>query len=188
MLNQFKFDGTLSNVIKCPVLTEQEIKTKQNVTLPQRLRQTEIDINKQEGRITEIVGQVNETNEVLNGVIATTTENERKIEVVSTNIDENGEVTSVKTTDGFTFNNNGMNITKSGERYNTQHTFKGSYFKDGDTIVGLIDVNGGKMKDMDLYGVYRYGKNSIDDEPKFIAQLYTDSDDEECFGHFYNGG
>ena len=188
LLNQFKYDGTLSNVIKCPVLTAQEIKTKQNVTLPQKLRQTEIDINKQEGRITEIVGQVNETNEILNGVIATTTENERKIEVVSTNIDENGEVTSVKTTDGFTFNNNGMNITKSGERYNTQHTYKGSYFKDGETIVGQVDVNGGKFKDMDLYGVYRYGKNSIDDEPMFIAQLYTDSNNEECFGHFWNGG
>lgn len=186
--NEFKYNGAFANTIKCPVLTEQEVKTKQNASLNEKLKKTEVIINKQNNTITEIVGQINETNEVLNGVIVTTTESERKIEVISTNIDENGEVTSVRTTDGFTFNNEGMNITKSGEAYNTQHTYRGSYFKDGNTIVGQVDVNGGKFKDVDLYGVYRYGKNSIDDEPMFIAQLYTDSNNEECFGHFWNGG
>ena len=186
--NEFKYDGTFYSTIKCPVLTEQEIKTKQKVSLNDKMKQTEVIINKQDNTITEIVGQINETNEVLNGVIVTTTESERKIEVISTNIDENGEVTSVKTTDGFTFNNDGMNITKSGETYNTQHTYRGSYFKDGNTIVGQVDVNGGKFKNVDLYGVYRYGKNSLADEPMFIAQLYTDSNNEECFGHFWNGG
>lgn len=49
--NEFKYDGTFSNTIKCPVLTEQQIKTKQDISLGERLRQTEIIVNKQEGTI-----------------------------------------------------------------------------------------------------------------------------------------
>ena len=49
--NEFKYDGTFYNQIKCPVLTEQEVKTKQDVSLGERLRQTEIIVNKQEGTI-----------------------------------------------------------------------------------------------------------------------------------------
>lgn len=153
-----------------------------------KLGEISLIVNKQERQIEALVSDANELGEEVASTRATLNSQGVQINVLSTNIDENGEVTSVKTTDGFTFNNNGMNITKSGERYNTQHTYKGSYFKDGETIVGQVDVNGGKFKDMDLYGVYRYGKNSIDDEPMFIAQLYTNSNNEECFGHFWNGG
>ena len=98
------------------------------------------------------------------------------------------EPTSVRTTEGFTFNNDGLNITKSDTTYNTQINNEGTYYKDGTTIVAQTTKDGSKFKDMDLFGTYRYGKNSIDDEPMFIAQLYTDANGEECFGHFYNGG
>lgn len=49
--NEFKYDGTFYNVIKCPVLTEQQVKTKQDISLGEKLRQTEIIVNKQEGTI-----------------------------------------------------------------------------------------------------------------------------------------
>ena len=54
--NEFKYDGTFSNVIKCPVLTEEEIKTKQSTTLGERLSLTEIMVNKQTQEITSRVG------------------------------------------------------------------------------------------------------------------------------------
>ena len=52
--NEFKFDGTFYTKIKCPVLTEQEIKTKQKATLVEKMRQTEIIVNKQSGEIKSI--------------------------------------------------------------------------------------------------------------------------------------
>jgi len=58
--NEFTFDGSFKSVIKSPVLTEQEIKSKQDVGLRERLRNTEIIVNKQEGIISEIVSQTDE--------------------------------------------------------------------------------------------------------------------------------
>lgn len=60
LINQFTFDGTFKSVIKAPALTEQEIKTKQNISLREKLRNTEIIVNKQEGIINELVTQTDE--------------------------------------------------------------------------------------------------------------------------------
>ena len=43
------------------------------------------------------------------------------------------------------------------------------------------------QKDLELFGTYSYGKESIDDTPMFVGQLYTDANGEQGFGHFYNG-
>lgn len=52
--NQFKYNGAFSNVIKAPVLTEQELITKQDVSLGEALRNTQIIVNKQDGTITSL--------------------------------------------------------------------------------------------------------------------------------------
>lgn len=115
-----------------------------------------------------------------------------RIDFLASNFDSDGNVTKVKTTSGFTFNADGLNITKTvggvASGYNTQIDNEGTYYKDGDDILGQTTKDGSKFKDMDLYGIYRYGKEDIDDEPMFVAQLYIDDNNEEGFGHFYNGG
>lgn len=58
--NQFTYDGTFTSVIKSPILTEQQVKMKQNVSLREKLRNTEITVNKQEGIINQLVTQSNE--------------------------------------------------------------------------------------------------------------------------------
>lgn len=58
--NEFTFDGSFKSVIKAPALTEQEIKTKQDVSLKEKLRNTEITVNKQEGIINELVSETDE--------------------------------------------------------------------------------------------------------------------------------
>lgn len=60
LINQFTFDGAFKSVLQAPALTEQEIKTKQDVSLKEKLRNTEIVVNKQEGIINELVQQTNE--------------------------------------------------------------------------------------------------------------------------------
>lgn len=151
-----------------------------------RINQAYIIVNKQEGRIDEVVSQLNDTNGAVEEVKTTQTAQERKIEIISSNIDENGNITEVTTTTGFTFNASGMHI--SGEGFDAQHTSQGTYYRDGNSIVGQYTKDGSKQKDLELFGVYSYGKNDINDTPMFVAQLYTDENGEEGFGHFYNGG
>jgi len=64
--HQFKFDGAFTSIIKCPVLTEQEIKTKQDISLGEKLRQTEIIVNKQNGTITSVVSRTDQLDTTVN--------------------------------------------------------------------------------------------------------------------------
>ena len=52
--HNFTYDGTFASVIESPALTEQEIKTKQDVSLGEALRNTQIEVNKQKGEIRSI--------------------------------------------------------------------------------------------------------------------------------------
>ena len=51
----FTFDGAFTSVIKSPAMTKKEVETKQDISLGERLRRTEIIVNKQDGTITELV-------------------------------------------------------------------------------------------------------------------------------------
>ena len=152
------------------------------------LDNVKFQVNHITNQVEALASDTNELGEEVASTRATLNSQGVQIDVLSTNIDENGEVTSVKTTEGFTFDNNGLNISKSDTTLNTQINNVGTYYRDGNTVIGQTTKDGSKFKDMDLFGIYRYGKNSINDEPMFIAQLYTDSNNEECFGHFWNGG
>jgi len=142
-----------------------------------------------------IKASVSETQTSLDGAISnmdklesTMTSQSATLEVISKNIDTTtGEVREVTTTTGFTFNAEGSSI-KDSEGYEIKQTPKGAYYKDGDKITGQYTKDGSKQKDLELFGTYSYGKDNIDDTPMFVAQLYTDENGEECFGHFYNGG
>ena len=67
--HEFKYDGTFYSTIKSPALTGQEIKTKQNVSLKEKLRNTEIIVNKQEGVINELVRQTGENTENISNIL-----------------------------------------------------------------------------------------------------------------------
>ena len=58
--NLFTFDGSFKSVLKSPALTEQEIKTKQDVSLREKLKNTEITVNKQDKTIKALVEQTDE--------------------------------------------------------------------------------------------------------------------------------
>ena len=107
---------------------------------------------------------------------------------MSTYIDDDGNITEVTTTTGFTFNAEGMTISDSNNNFSALHRNNGTYYKDGDTIVGQYTKDGSKQKDLQLFGVYYYGMADKDDTPMFVAQLYTDENGEEAFGHFFNRG
>lgn len=112
-----------------------------------------------------------------------------KVDTISTNIDtETGDIREVTTTTGFTFNADGMTIQNGETNFKALHRSDGTYYYDGDTITGQYTKDGSKQKDLQLFGVYYYGMKNKDDTPMFVAQLYNDENNEECFGHFYNRG
>ena len=152
------------------------------------ITQANIIAKKNEASILELTSKYNSVDGRINTVETKQTDTDRTINVISTHIDNNGNVTEVTTTTGFTFNAEGMTISDSTSDFKALHRNDGTYYKDGNTTVGQYTKDGSKQKDLSLFGVYYYGMADIDDTPMFVAQLYTDTNGEECFGHFYNGG
>lgn len=58
--HNFIYDGSFQSIIESPALTEQEIKTKQDISLGQALKNTQIKVNKQERKIEELVEETND--------------------------------------------------------------------------------------------------------------------------------
>lgn len=89
--HKFTYDGSFASVIESPALSEQEIKTKQDVSLAEKLRNTQAIVNKQEGKINFLIDEVNEQSNALYGTI-------EKIE--NLNIDIDGVTNTLKTIGG----------------------------------------------------------------------------------------
>ena len=152
-----------------------------------QINQVYILAKKNEGKIEEVVSSVDTLSGDVSEVKTTQTDTSRTIDIISTHIDRTtGEVNEVTTTTGFTFNADGMSI-KQGD-FEILQTPQGAYYKEGNNVVGQYTKDGSKQKDLSLFGVYYYGMNDINDTPMFVAELYTDENGEECFGHFYNRG
>ena len=64
--HKFTYDGTFESIIESPALTEQEIKNKQDITLREFLRNTEIKVDKQNGTIELLNSQTREIRDDLN--------------------------------------------------------------------------------------------------------------------------
>ncbi|MEI3530069.1 MAG: hypothetical protein V8Q75_03215 [Bacilli bacterium] len=60
--HNFTYDGTFASIIESPALTEQEIKTKQDIGLKDALKNTQIDVDKQNQIITQVISQTNDLN------------------------------------------------------------------------------------------------------------------------------
>lgn len=171
--HEFKFDGTFYSQIKCPVLTEQEIKTKQKATLVEKVRQTEIIVNKQDGTITQLSTNVRDldTREnnnyqeitqkfdgyapksdivtIQNSVTQLQTDTYTKTEINTKLTD--GSVTKVQTVSG-TFDENGMTYEKTNAQTKTTINEVGINTKrtsNNETILfaGYVDDNNTQYAD-----------------------------------------
>ena len=115
----------------------------------------------------------------------------KEINIIATHIDKtNGdikEVTPINTEEKyFTFNSEGLTIESNQTNYKRVADETGDYYYDGSTPTGEYTKSGSKQKDLTLFGVYKYGMDDYNDTPMFVAQLYTDEDGNEGFGHFLN--
>lgn len=101
------------------------------------LNQTILRVDKQE---QEIIGLVTRTNELGTETGALKTEmtevkqTAEKVQITVTQITQNG-VDKVKTSMGYSFDNEGMKVAKEGEQINNLIDNTGMYVKDGNTVV-----------------------------------------------------
>ena len=205
-----KSPESLDSIISAPAIIDSAIEYSNNRnSIENRLNRTEAIVDKANQEISFVVQSVQETQESVNDlgeqVEGVTTQMTSLItrtdgvEIEINKIIEDG-VDKVTTSNGYTFNENGLNIYKKNESgfvegYNALHNTEGSYYKDGDTILGQTTKDGSIYKDLVLYGKYYYGvdenldvSNFTKSDAMFVSELYTDENGEEGFGHFYNGG
>lgn len=85
--HQFTYDGSFASIIESPALTEQEIKTKQDIGLKEALKNTQIDVNKQKQEIKATVEQVSQQNEKLSQMTMDVNSINSKVQEVSSEMD-----------------------------------------------------------------------------------------------------
>lgn len=115
------------------------------------------------------------------------------IQSLEDNFDSEGNAKSVITTEGFSFNNDGLNISNSNTDFNTTIDETGTFYRDGETIISQTTKDNVITRDLVLYGKYYYGvaedldvANFTKEDAMFVGELYTDNNDETGFGHFAN--
>lgn len=148
------------------------------------LYDTRLQVDKQNNTILAQAGQINAQGELINGVRETLSEQEKRIEVLGTNIDENGNVTEVTTKKGFTFNDNGLNIYTGENSYNTTITNEGTYYSDGNNTLVQTTRSGSVIVNLSEQGIHQYSYDGYS-EYGFIDER-IEVDGEYCYATFYN--
>lgn len=178
------YGGNIKTSIYSYAKTDVEEKVGYDKDFYTELRDTRLQVNKQNGTIIAQAGQINTQGELINGVRETLSEQEKQIEVLGTNIDENGNITEVTTKKGFTFNDSGLNIYTGKNSYNTTITNEGTYYQNGENILVQTTRSGSVIVNLSEQGVHQYSYDGYN-EYGFIDER-IEVDGEYCYATFYN--
>lgn len=86
--HKFEYDGAFASTIESPALTEQEIKTKQEISLGEALKNVQINVNKQIGIIQS---EVSSTNEVVNSLDKELQNTSSDLQTLSSTVTQNNQ-------------------------------------------------------------------------------------------------
>lgn len=173
---------------------ESELKTDYKIagSVRESIKDVKVDVDHINNEVRMIASSTDELEGRLQQAEFTLDTQSARIQVMSTNIDENGNVTEVKT-QSYTLNEDGFTI-DDGSGYKSVDDTTGKYYYDNDAMVGKYTKDGSVQKDMALFGKYYYGIDEIldvanfkPDDAMFVAEKYLDDNNEEAFGHFFNG-
>lgn len=183
----------LSQTMKIPNITKSSLgaeaytqnKEDYKYTSDEKVTQkhAELMVKKDLGLISAHVSSVDDK---VNETVTTLESQQAKIEIMSTYIDPvTGQVTEVTTTNGFTFNNQGLNIYTSETSYNTLINTVGTYYRDGDTDIVKTTKDGSVLKNLSIIGQHKYSYNGSDYD--FIDERIETDNGEFAYATFYNG-
>ena len=97
--HDFTYDGTFESVIESPALTKQEIKTKQDITLQEKLSNTEIKVNKQEQEIDAIIKTQDDQSESIAQLTIDTDDITSRVSSAETSLNTlNDTITNIRST------------------------------------------------------------------------------------------
>lgn len=151
-----------------------------------KINQVYIIAKKSEGKIEAVVKSVEETTGKINSVELGLNDQQARIDILATNIDEtNGDIKEVKTGKGYTFNNEGLNISDPNEDFNTLITNRATQYKNGDEVITETSKDGFMTTDLKEKGTHRYSWSGSDYD--MVAER-IEVDGEYAYAHFYNGG
>ena len=106
--HNFTYDGSFNSIIESPALTQQEIKVKQDISLGEALKNTQIDVDKQNQKIESVVSDVNNQNEKISKVTQTVDEIKQQISSITDftidNSTQNGHLIIDNVGNGFILN------------------------------------------------------------------------------------
>ena len=173
-------DSNISSYVEGQIKTERVLR-EENVA------QLIIEDNKIRESVSSVSVDLTSANTTINKVEETLTSHEKTITVISTNINTTtGAVKEVTTTNGFTFNNRGLNIYTDQNSYNTQINNVCTYYKDGDEIVSQTTKDGSLLKNLSQQGQSQYSYDNINKEYEFVEERIN-VDGEYVYATFYNG-
>ncbi len=155
---------------------------------------SELKINEQ--GITSRVQTIEESDygSRINAVEERTTDTEKNIEIISTNIDkETGEVREVTTKNGLTFNEKGLNLHTNQNEFNTQITNEATEYRNGDSLINKTSRDGSLLTKLRLQEQTYYSHNGSDTSNPMNTENFdfvderVEIDGEYCYATFYNG-
>ena len=159
--HKFTYDGSFESVIESPALTEQEVKTKQDTSLGEILRNVQIDINKQNGTITSIAKKTDEISEnvtqvtqTVNGYDISIKEVQRSLETVNGTIQTmEGIIKDMK----FNFSTNGLSICTSQDPINALFNNTGVKVYNYQKLTAIFNNKGSGMDKLIVTGTAQIG-------------------------------
>lgn len=178
------YNGNIKTKIYSYAKTNAEVENGYKDDVVSVLKNTRFIVDKQQGQITLNASNITSQGEVIEGVQQTITAQEARIKVISTNIDADGNVTAVRTENGFTFDKNGLNIYTSENSYNTQINNVGTYYRDGNNDIVKTTKDGSTIVNLNEQGLHQYSYDGYG-EYGFVDER-TEVDGEYCYATFYN--
>lgn len=178
------YNGNIKTKIYSYAKTEAEVENGYKDDIVSVLKNTRFVVDKQQGQITLNASNITSQGEVIEGVQQTITSQEARIKVISANIDADGNVTAVRTENGFTFDKNGLNIYTSENSYNTQIDNVGTYYRDGSNDIVKTTKDGSTIVNLNEQGLHQYSYDGYG-EYGFVDER-IEVDGEYCYATFYN--
>lgn len=151
-----------------------------------RVTATETTITAQGSTLLAYSEQVDDNTILINALKEKTDSQSKTISILSKTINDNGEVTEVTTTNGYTFNSEGLNMYTSENSFNSQLNTEHVQFKNGSSIIVEVSKDGSILTNIHEQGQHQYGYNELYNTYDFVDE-YVDIDGEMAYCTFYNG-
>ncbi len=159
--HNFKYDGAFTSVIESPVLTEQQIKTKQDISLAEALKNTQIDVDKQNQKISAVVETQNEQSSQLSQVTQTVNNFDISMKNVQKTLDtQNGTIQTLegKITDmNFSFSTKGLSVGTSSDANNSLLDNRGIKVYNYEKLNAIFNNKGSGIEKLIVTGTAQIG-------------------------------